>query len=104
MLIYDTIDKSEDPGRASVYSIMGAVSIRSGDLASAETSLRQALSIQENAYGPEDVHTAQSMGNLAILYSLQGKLETAEPLFQRAAKVFARAENNDSFVRNFTEE
>jgi tetratricopeptide (TPR) repeat protein len=39
-------------------------------------------------------NTALSLNNLALLYHIQGKYEDAEPLYQRAIKIFEQAWGN----------
>ncbi|HEY6284719.1 MAG TPA: tetratricopeptide repeat protein [Ktedonobacteraceae bacterium] len=49
--------------------------------------LKRALTIWERELGPEDPNIASCLSNLAKLYTLQGKYEQAEPLYQRALSV-----------------
>jgi tetratricopeptide (TPR) repeat protein len=49
--------------------------------------LERALEIRQKVFGPEDIHTAQSLNSLAILLQDQGDLARAQPLFARALAI-----------------
>ncbi len=53
--------------------------------------MRRALVIREKTLGPEDINTATSLNNLAMLYYRQGQFELAEPLKQRALAIREKA-------------
>jgi tetratricopeptide (TPR) repeat protein len=58
-----------------------------GDYAKAEPLFQQALQIRKKALGPEHPDTANSLNNLAFLYSRIGDYANAEPLFQEAVQL-----------------
>jgi tetratricopeptide (TPR) repeat protein len=49
----------------------------------------RALAIRERALGADDVLTAQSLNNLALLYAAEGRFADAEPLYSRALSIFS---------------
>ena len=53
----------------------------------AESLLRHALRISEQAVGPEHLDTAHTSHTLAWLYQDRGKYAEAEPLYQRALRI-----------------
>jgi tetratricopeptide (TPR) repeat protein len=57
------------------------------EYARGESLFLQALAIQEQALGPDDLVTAESVNNLAVLYMNQGRYEESEPLYRRALKI-----------------
>jgi tetratricopeptide (TPR) repeat protein len=58
-----------------------------GDYAKAEPLFQQALQIRKKALGPEHPDTANSLNNLASLYSRIGDYANPEPLFQEAVQL-----------------
>jgi len=62
-----------------------------GDYAKAELLCQRALKIREKALGSENVVTATSLNNLAVLYDDMGDYAKAEPLCQRALKIREKA-------------
>jgi hypothetical protein len=53
-----------------------------GKYAKAEPLFQEALRIRRKVFGPENLHTAQSLNNPAWLYQPMGEYAKAEPLFQ----------------------
>ena len=53
----------------------------------AEPLYQRALAIREKALGPDHPDVAESLNNLAELYSNQGKYAEAEPLYKRALAI-----------------
>jgi tetratricopeptide (TPR) repeat protein len=51
----------------------------------------RALTIVENAFGPEHPGIVQSLNNLAVIYRDQGRYAEAEPLFERAVAIQVKA-------------
>jgi tetratricopeptide (TPR) repeat protein len=102
--LFATLDPKSQAGKASAYSIIGAVHSRSGEYADAESCLQQALAIWQKAWGPYDPRTGEGTANLAILYSLSGEVEKSKSLFEKAEQIFARAGTNDAFLRHFLTE
>ena len=51
---------------------------------------KQALEIAERRWGPDDLRVATSLGNLGNVYLTQGKFAEAEPLFERALRIWER--------------
>jgi tetratricopeptide (TPR) repeat protein len=47
----------------------------------------RALTIRQKVFGPEDLHTAQSLNSLAILLQDQGDLAGARPIFERTLAI-----------------
>ena len=60
---------------------------RSGDYDLAAVVAKQALEVAEKDFGPDHPNVAQSLNNLAKLYSAQGHQREAEPLYQRARAI-----------------
>jgi Tfp pilus assembly protein PilF len=50
----------------------------------------RALAIYEKVLGPEHLHTAESLANLALLLEDQGDLAGARPLFERALAIYEK--------------
>jgi Flp pilus assembly protein TadD len=59
--------------------------------AKAEPLYQRALALREQALGPNHPEVAQSLNNLAIIYSAQGRKAKAEPLLQRALAIWEQA-------------
>ena len=51
----------------------------------------RALTIRENALGPEHPDVAQSLNNLAGLYYKQGQYAQAKPLYKQALAIWEKA-------------
>src|SRR5215831_1119233 len=64
---------------------------RAGKYDESRPMAERALELREKALGPEHPDVAQSLNNLANLYSLKGDNAKAEPLFQRALAIFEKA-------------
>ncbi|MBV8032127.1 MAG: tetratricopeptide repeat protein, partial [Betaproteobacteria bacterium] len=62
-----------------------------GEYRQAETLHDQVLAIHEKTLGPESPVTANSMSNLAFVYTLQGRFADAEKLYRRALAVREKA-------------
>jgi serine/threonine-protein kinase len=60
---------------------MGRVRILQGDLAGAESSYREAITLREQAYGVRDVRTLLSWRHLASCLRRQGRLREARDLY-----------------------
>ena len=52
---------------------------------------QRALKGYENASGPEHTSTLETVGNLAALYTEQGKMHEAESMYRRALEVKEKA-------------
>ena len=70
--------------RAEYLNLQGRALDEAGDYRDAEGALTQALALREEALGPEHPDVAQSLNNLAVLYTTQAQYAKAEPLYQRA--------------------
>jgi tetratricopeptide (TPR) repeat protein len=62
-----------------------------GRLTEAEPLYQRALTIVEQALGPQHPQVAVGLNNLAGLYHAQGRLTEAEPFFQRALTILEQA-------------
>ncbi|HEY7415210.1 MAG TPA: tetratricopeptide repeat protein, partial [Ktedonobacteraceae bacterium] len=62
-----------------------------GQYAEAESLHLRALSIREQALGPDHPHVAASLHYLAVLYWAQAKYAKAEPLYLRALHIWEQA-------------
>jgi tetratricopeptide (TPR) repeat protein len=54
----------------------------------AEPLYRQAIEIDERAFGKDHPTLATDYNNLALLLQAQGKYDQAEPLYRRAIEIF----------------
>ncbi|HYX50993.1 MAG TPA: tetratricopeptide repeat protein, partial [Ktedonobacteraceae bacterium] len=66
---------------------MGQYHWQRGENEQVKSLHQRALAIREQVLGSEHVQTANSLNELALLYSNQGKYEEAEPLYQRALTI-----------------
>jgi tetratricopeptide (TPR) repeat protein len=72
---------------ASLFKVVGFVSLTQGRYTEAELLLKRALQISEQQLGAAHPDTATSLNNLATLHYHQGKYEEAEPLYERALQI-----------------
>jgi hypothetical protein len=63
--------------------------------AEAQPPLEHALALREKVLGPEHLHVAASLNNLATLHRAQGSYAAAEPLFQRALAIWEKVLGTD---------
>ena len=84
-------DGEESPEYASAISWLAFVSEQRQEGAQAERLLKQALSIRENAFGPNHPLVATSKTNLASLYRHQGRKQEAVRLEAQAHEARGRA-------------
>jgi len=90
---------TSDPSRAWAWSILGAVNMHASRFPEAEQDMNQALTIWKAQLDPTNPVIANGVANLATLYALSDRPDKAEPLFQQAAAVFEKGENDEAFVR-----
>lgn len=92
----ETKEKTEGETE-SVYwlSLIGLFLHDAGLYPSALGFQERALKITEKALGPNHLHIASPLHNLAALYQAQGKYEQALPLYQRALRIYEK-----SLIRN----
>ena len=76
---------------------LGMIMQQLGDPDGAAAAYRQALEIEEAAYGPEHPETIATVGNLAGLLQENGDLDTAEELYRKVSSwVLFQAQYSDS--------
>lgn len=68
----------------------------------AEDAYREALTIQERAFGPDSPGVGQTLMSLALEVSNQGRFEEAAALFRRAEPIVDRSPNQADRARFFT--
>lgn len=68
----------------------------------AEDAYREALTIQERAFGPDSPGVGQTLMSLALEVSNQGRFEEAAALFRRADAIIQRSPNPADRARFFT--
>jgi tetratricopeptide (TPR) repeat protein len=77
--------EGEDPLHlASSLSSLAQLKYQQKDALRAEELFRRALTLREQALGPDDKSVIISINNLAALYVSRGALDDAEPLLKRA--------------------
>ncbi|KAH3913970.1 hypothetical protein HBH56_096710 [Parastagonospora nodorum] len=79
-------DKEEQETVLNAVHLLGLLYADQGKLGEAEQTYEQALRGKEEAFGPTDTLTLQTIENLGILYADQGKLGEAEQMFERALR------------------
>jgi CHAT domain-containing protein len=67
----------------------------------AEAAYREALDIQERAFGPDTIGVATTLLNLGLTVSNQGRFEEADGLFRRADPIVQASDNPIYRARNF---
>jgi CHAT domain-containing protein len=67
----------------------------------AEKAYREALDIQERAFGPETIGVATTLLNLGLVVSNQGRFEEAAGLFRRADPIIQASDSPIYRARNF---
>jgi CHAT domain-containing protein/tetratricopeptide (TPR) repeat protein len=72
---------------ATVINNLAVVAQDQGQLALAETRLREALAIQEKMLGPESLAVGNYLNNLADVHVRQGRYAEAEGLLKRSLKI-----------------
>ncbi|MDP6951749.1 MAG: tetratricopeptide repeat protein [Alphaproteobacteria bacterium] len=75
------------PTTAALLFNLAEVRRFSGHLDAALASYGEALAIQEGALVPDDLSTAQTLSALATTHDLQGAIDTAAPLHDRALRI-----------------
>ncbi len=81
--------------RADIHRTIGDAYRALGEYASAETQLRRALELAEQAYGPDHEETGRAAGTLGLLYWENNNHAAAEPLYRRELEVFRRLHGPD---------
>ena len=74
----------------NLYKALGLYNMASYN--KAESYFKQSLEALETAVGPGHPYVATALANLGELYIQMGQLDKAEPLFQRAQRIFENAE------------
>jgi len=67
-----------------------------------QTALEQCLAIREKLLPKDDIKIAESLKNLANLYSVQGKFKEAIPLLQRSLDIAEKSLGRDHFSHTDT--
>jgi tetratricopeptide (TPR) repeat protein len=83
--------EGEDEAVARSATTVGNFLLDMGFYGSALPFAERSLSISERALGPDHVHLATSLNNLARLHQLQGDHEAALPLYERALRIDERS-------------
>jgi tetratricopeptide (TPR) repeat protein len=76
---------------AGLFNEAGRYLHERGLFVEAEPFHRRAVAIWEKTLGPDHLHVATSLNNLAELYMSQGKYAEAEPLHRRALAILEKA-------------
>jgi len=79
------------PDDPAALSSLGAAFTATAQHDKAEPLLRRALTITEQALGPDHADTAPSLNNLAEVLSAKGDNAEAEPLFRRGLAIYEKA-------------
>ena len=72
-----------DKALAPFWVDIASVLVAKGDYKEAESYYKKAMTLINSSYGPDHLYTANVLGNVAKLYSLQGRLVEAEELIDR---------------------
>jgi tetratricopeptide (TPR) repeat protein len=91
------LQPSDSTGLGYSYSVLAEAYNRLGLKSQAESSFQRAIAIWTSTNGPNDPQTAKGMVNLGAFYFSNGESLRAEPLFQRASKIFKASSSNDTF-------
>lgn len=82
---------------AKTLSALGRLYEGLGDLDEAESFIQRGLRIQERLFGPEHIHTANSLDRLAILRMRRDDLVGAELLLRRSLAICEKLDGPGSF-------
>jgi tetratricopeptide (TPR) repeat protein len=74
---------------------LGAILMVNGDLAAAETRMRQALAIRREVLGPDDPQLSTSLNNVGFALQEKGDLQQAEAMFLESLAIDRRRLGND---------
>jgi tetratricopeptide (TPR) repeat protein/predicted Ser/Thr protein kinase len=72
---------------ARALDLRAEIRVQSGDAEGALADMRRSLAIREAAFGPEYVHLATSLNNLAKVYIARGELAEARTALERAIEL-----------------
>jgi tetratricopeptide (TPR) repeat protein len=81
---------------ATEFLTRAAESLSHGRPDDAEAFCRQAISAQEQAFGPRSAELACTLHELGDLYRTFGGYTTAQPLYERALRLFEQLDGDDS--------
>jgi tetratricopeptide (TPR) repeat protein len=85
--VTDMAREREDQQAAHLCDVLGYHLREIGDYHSARAYSERALAICEKQFGPEHVHTAANLNNLALLLHVQGEHDEARALYERALAI-----------------
>ncbi len=83
----DTTSPGEVLVEAAVRDTIGLTYYHLGVYDQAETQLRAALALREEAQGVDHLDTADTLNNLALVLEQRGDLDAAEDLYRRALRI-----------------
>jgi tetratricopeptide (TPR) repeat protein len=79
-------------GRAVIFlNAAGTASQKKGAYAEAEGHFKNALSIIEKVWGPDNANVGVTLNNLALLYKEQGRFDDAENVYKRSLEILEKA-------------
>ncbi len=78
---------------ANVFANLGGIAVMRGDTVEAETWLGRALQIRERLLGPLHPQVAETLSDLALAYSMEGRFDTAGVLYRRALAILEAAQD-----------
>lgn len=73
-----------EPIKAEIVTFLGTLQMRQDDLVNAAKNYQMAFEVRQNAFGPDDVRTSQSLNNLGVVLYRAGDLVRAEQALSRA--------------------
>lgn len=76
-----------DPRKALILAPLAAIAVSRSQYVEAEVFYKRALSVCEDAYGPDDANVGAVLAQLASLYYKQKRYAEAEPFFNRAIAI-----------------
>jgi len=82
--------KNQPETQAGLMTTVGRIYRKLGLYDQAEVLLREALELQEDLFGTEDLHTADALNELALLCFDQGTFSQAESLFKASLAIRRR--------------